>query len=351
MALPGDSSIEGFGSYLAVGRETVYGTAVTATAFLEFKSSSLKVMKERKIVEEITTQRTYTKEVGLSKSVEGEVECLAYAESLAFNYMLQNAFGGAVTSATATGETAGGTAFEHTVAVGNMDGSYSSLSINTRKGQSTGGKVFEYFGLRVNELNFTAEIDEPLICTVGLIGKDCTQTSNNIGANFSATSHEPLSFVNGRISIAPGLLASVTTATAWHVQTCEFGIANNLKSDSESRRIGSETLDVLPPGIATPSLSVQMRFNTTTAFDAMMAGTEFAAELEFVGTTLTVSAIRRGMKIQFPRLTIAEAGDPEISGPDEILTSQVTFNVLRDVSSSTGYAMRAIVRNKTSSFS
>lgn len=350
MGSPGDSSVEGYGSYLAVGRETVYGTQVTSTAFLEFKSSSLKVTKERKIVEEITTQRTYTKEVGLSKSVEGEIECLAYAESPAFNYLLQNAMGGAITTATATGETVGGLAFEHQIPIGNMDGSYSSLSINTRKGQTSTGKVFEYFGLRVNEMNFTAEIDEPLACSFSLIGKDCTQTTNNLGANYSATSHEALSFVNGRISIGQGLLASVTTSTVWHVQTAEFGISNNLKSDSSSRRIGSETLDILPAGIATPALSVTMRFNTTTAFDAMMAGSEFAAELEFVGSTLTTSAVKRGLKFQFPRLTIAEAGDPEISGPDEILTSQVTFNVLRDVSSAAGYAMRAIVRNTTASY-
>lgn len=350
MAGPGDSSVEGFGSYLAVGRETAYGTQVTSTAFLDFKSSSLKVTLERKIIEEITTTRTYTKEMAGSKTVEGEIECLAYAENLAFNYLLQNALGGAITSATGTAETASGLSFEHTVLVGNMNGSYSSISINTRKGQATSGRVFEYFGLRVNEMNFTAEIDEPLMCSIGLIGKDCTQTSNDISANYSATSNEPLSFVNGRISIQAGLLASITTATIWHVQSCEFGISNNLKADAESRRIGSNTLDVLPPGIANINLSVTMRFNTTTAFAAMMAGTNYSATLEFQGTSLTGSSLTRMIKFDFPKLTIAEAGDPEISGPDEILTSQVTFNVLRDVSSAAGYALRAVVRNLTSSY-
>lgn len=354
MAAPGDSALMGYGSYLGVVRETVYGTNVANTstnmAFLDFKSSGLKVTLERKIVEEISSGRTYSKDVPLSKTVEGEIECLAYAESLAFNYLLQNAFGGTIVSATGTSETAGGLSFEHTVNLGNMDGSYTSLGINTRKGQSSGGKIFEYTGLRVNEMNFTAEIDEPLMCNFGLIGKDGTVTSNDVSAAYSSTSNEPLSFVNGRISIGQGLLASITTATVWHVQTVEFGLSNNLKSDSESRRIGSNTLDVLPPGIAQFSFNVTMRFNTTTAFDAMMAGTEFAAELEFLGSTLSGSSLKRMLKFQFPRLTIAEAGDPEIGGPDEILTSQVTFNVLRDVSSASGYAMRAIVRNTTSSF-
>jgi hypothetical protein len=351
MAGPGDSSVEGYGSYLAVGRETTYGTQVTSTAFLEFKSCSVKVIKERRIIEEITTSRTYSKEVGLSKTVEGEIECLAYPESTAFNHLLQNAMGGAITSATGTSETVGGLSFEHTILIGSMNGSYSSISINERKGQATSGRVFEYFGIRVNEMNFTAEIDEPLMCSFAVIGKDCTQTANDISAAYSSTSNEPLSFVSGRISIQAGLLASITTATVWHVQTAEFGISNNLKADAESRRIGSDTLDVLPPGIANLSLSVTMRFNTTTAFAAMMAGTEFSAELEFQGSTLSGSALTKFLKFQYPRLTIADAGDPEISGPDEILTSQVTFNVLRDVSSASGYAMRAIVRNKTASYS
>lgn len=346
----GDSSVEGWGSYLAVGRETTYGTQVTSTAFLEFVSSSLKATKERRIVEEIVTGRSYTKEVGLSRTIEGEIECLAYAESNAFNYLLQNALGGAITTATGTGETIGGLSFEHTVPIGILGGSYSSISINTRKGQTSVGRVFEYFGLRVNELTFTAEIDEPLKCTFGLIGKDCTQTSNDISANYSSTSHEPLSFVNGRISIQPGLLASITTSTVWHVQSCELKIGNNLKSDASSRRIGSETLDILPLGISTVEFSVSMRFNTTTAYAAMMAGTEFSAELEFLGSTLTTSSLKKMIRIQIPRMTIAEAGDPEVSGPDEILVSEVTFNVLKDVSSASGYALRAIVRNNTSSY-
>lgn len=350
MAGPGDSSVEGWGSYLAVGRETVYGTQVTSTAFMEFMSSSLKVVKERKIIEEIVTGRSYSKEVGLSKTVEGEIETLAYAESLAFNYLLQNALGGAITTATGTGETASGLSFEHTVPIGNLNGSYSSISINTRKGQATVGRVFEYFGLRVNEVTFTSEIDEPLVCTFGLVGKDATQTSNDISANYSNTSHEPLSFVNGRVSITPGLLGSISASTIWHVQNMELKINNNLKSDSSSRRIGTDTLDVLPQGVANIEFSVTMRFNTTTAYAAMIDGTEFAAELEFVGTTLTGSALRRSIKLQIPRMTIAEAGDPEVSGPDEVLTSEVSFNVLKDVSSTNGYALRAIVRNLTASY-
>lgn len=353
MGAPGDSSVEGYGSYLAIARETTYGTMISATAsfaFLDFKKSSLKLKKEHKIIEEITTQRTYSKEVLLNRTVEGNIECPAYAESLAFNYLLHNAMGGTVVTATATGETVGGAAFEHSITIGNMNGSYTSLTLNSRKGQATIGKVFEYPGVKVKEMKFKAELGAALMTDFSVIAKDATQTSNDISAAYSSTSWEPLSFVSGRISIGSGLLASVTTSTVWQVHSAEWGVNNNIKADKDARSIGSDTVDVLPLGVATLSLSVTMRFNTTTAYAAMLAGTEFAAEFEFTGSTLAGSNLTRGIKFQWPRLRIAEAGDPEISGPDDVLTSQVVFHVLRDVSSASGYAVKAITRNLISSF-
>jgi hypothetical protein len=93
-----------------------------------------------------------------------------------------------------------------------------------------------------------------------------------------------------------------------------------------------------------------MRFDTMTAIEAMKAGTQLSAELEFLGSTLTGSTSKRGIKFTLPKLYIDDAGDPEIGGPDEILKSEVTFNVLKDVSSTGGYALKAEVTNLTTSY-
>lgn len=342
----GQGSLEGYGSYIAVGRETTFGTAVTATSQLEFISSSLKTIKETKVIEQIEISRTYSKEIKLGKVIEGEIETLAYAEPNAFNYLMHNAFGGTVSTAVVLTAAA----YQHTINIGNMDGSYPSLCLNTRKGQATGGKVFEYNGVRVNEMNFSAEIDEPLKCTFAIIGKDSTQSTNDVSALLATTgSAEPLSFVAGRVSVESSL-AAITATSYWHVQSAEFGLSNNLKADSSSRRIGSDILDVLPPGIANFTLNLNLRFDTTTAYDAMMNNTTFAVELEFLGSTLSGATTRRGLKFQFPYVKISDAGDPEIGGPDEQLMSSVAMTVLRDVSSATGYAMRAIVTNASTSY-
>lgn len=337
-------------SYMAVGRETTFKEYNTCTAALDFISSSLKTTQENKILEQIETSRTYSKRISMMKRVEGETEFYFYPRSTACVYLLQNALGGAaITSATATGETTGGTAFDHTFVLGNFDQSYSSLCINMRKGDSTSGKVFEYSGIRVNELMFTAEIDEALRANASLIGVDSTVTTNDVASVLTTTSFIPLSFDNGRVSVETSP-SSLTSTSFWHIQSVEFGVANSLKNDAASGRIGSRVLDVLPPGVAVFTFNMTLRFDTTTAFDAMINETELAAEIEFLGPTITGSSLRERLKVEFPRIFISEAGDPEPGGPDEVLTSEVVAHVLRDDSSAGGYAIRATLTNNVSSY-
>ena len=346
----GDSALIGGDSYLAVGRETTYGTYNTATAALDFVSAALKLTKEGKIIEQIERSRTYSKRVHLSKTVEGEVE-FYYAPLVdSCNFILQNAFGGAITTATATGETAGGAAFTHTVAVGAMVGtSYPSLCINMRKGDATGGKIFEYSGLRVNELTLSAEIDEGILCSASLIGKDATSGGSSVASALTITASPVLSFVDGRISVETSF-ASLTRTSFWHVQSVELTMNNNLNADSESRRIGSDTLVVCPPGILDVELKATIRFDTLTAWSAMVNATQLSGQLEFLGPTMTTSVIRQGIKLNLPRLYVQDAGEPEVSDASGILTSEVTFHVLRDDTSATGYLIQALITNNKSSY-
>lgn len=345
----GDSALMGWGSYLFIGREATFKTYATCTAGLRFISQSIVTTKEQKILEHISADRTYADRISLSKSIEGEIECYAAADTNAFAYLLQNAFGGGtVTTATATGETIGGAAFDHEITLKNFDATYSSLSINARKGNTTTGKIFEYSGIRVNELTLSAELDEALKATFGIIACDSTLTANDVSANAVATGQTPLSFADMRFSVETAV-ASLTSTSFWHVQSLEFTLTNNLKSDSDSRRLGTDTLQVLPAGVATFGLKATIRFDTTTAFDAMINSTRLAAQAVFYGPTLTGSAVRQKIQLDFPALYITNAGDPEVGGPDEILSSEIEFAVMRDKTTS-GYAVKATITNLTSSY-
>lgn len=333
-------------SYVAIGRETTFGTYNTCTSALDCLSAGIMTTQDNKILEQIERSRTYSKRISLMKKVNGDLEFYYAPQMDACNFILQNAFGGTVTSATATGETTGAganSAMDHTFNIGNCwEESYPSLCINIRKGDSTNGKVFNYSGVRVNQIGFSANIDDAIKCSVGLIGLDSTQVSNDVSSVLGITTTSLLSFVDGRVSVE-GTFASLTTSSFWHVQSVEFGWNNNLKADSDAGRIGSQILTTLYPGIAQFNLKLKMRFDTTTAYAAMLAATKLSVQLDFQGPTMTSSAIRQKLRFNLPTCYIKNAGDPSIGGPDQLLMSDVEFDVLRDDTTSTGYAVQGVV--------
>jgi hypothetical protein len=297
----------------------------------------------------VTRTRFYNERIGLGKVIEGDVEAYFRPRETASAWLLQQALGATITSATATGETTGGGAITHTFPTGNLDDTYKSLTMKMRKGDATNGKMFEYTGVKVNEFKLSAEIDDALKMSLSLIGKDATNTADDVESVLTTTANEALSFVNGRFSVE-GTFASLTASSFWHIQSAEITLSNSLKSDNESRRIGSDTLDVLPAGHGNIDITCSIRFDTSTAYDAMIAGTQYSLEFEYLGDTMSGSNIQEGLKLQFPKVHVNNAGDPEIGGPDEVLTSEVTFHVLEDRSSSSGYAMRALLTNDVASY-
>lgn len=343
----GQGSLESMFSYIGVGRETTFGTYNTCTAGFDFLSSSIRTIQESKILEQVETKRTYSKQVRLGRVIEGELEAYYYPDSDACNYLMASAMGGTITTA----QLSASAAYQHTFSIGNpSENSYSSICINIRKGQSAGAQIFEYSGLRVNEMMFTAEIDEPLKVNFGLMGKDVTSTSNDVASALGVNSFECLNFIDGVISIVSDSIGAATTTAFWHVQSVEFGVSNNIKADSVARRIGSDTVDVLPYGIAALTFNAQVRYDTSTSFDAMLSNADMAALLTFQGSTISGTSERRRLEVRMPILKVNDGGDPEIGGPDEVLSSSVVFHVMRDDSSAGGYAMQIDVVNSTTAY-
>lgn len=348
----GQNSNVGFNSYLLVGREATFKTYNTCTAALEFMSASFVTKKEIKQIEAVRKSRTFADKIGLGKVVEGEIEFAIGADDNASQYILQNAMGGGtISSATAAGDTVGGGLFEHVYSISGFDSTYSSLCFNHRKGDATNGKTFEYSGARVNELTLKAEIDEPLVASAKVICVDSTSGGADLSANVTNNNGQvPLVFTNMRFSVE-STFAALTTSSYWHVQSIEVGMNNNLKADADSRRIGSDLLQILPPGTMALSMSVSMRFDTLTAYAAMMAETQLAAQVEFLQVgNHAGSNLAQGIRVDFPRIYISDAGDPEIGGPDEVIKSDVSFLILQDDSSATGYACKVTARNATSTY-
>lgn len=336
----GENALVGGNGYLAIARETTLGTYATCTAGIDFLSFKFATTKDRKILEQVVTKRYQSKSIGLGITTEGSLEYYFNPGNQAGIYVMANAFGGTVTSATVTAATS----FTHTIDVGAMDGTYKSLSFNVRYGDATNGKVFQYTGIRVGDFSIKAELDDALMCSAEMIAMDSTSLANDVNTALTITSTNPLSFVSGRLSI-DGSVSSLTASSFWHIQSMELKMSNNLKSDSDCRRIGSDKLQTIALGQSSAELTVNMRFDTLTAYSAMLAQTQFAGEFEFTGETITGSTLTNGLTIVMPKLYIKSAPEPEVSGPDEVLKTTVVFDVLRDDSSAGGYALQAVVQN------
>ena len=346
----GQNATVGFNSYLAVGRESTFKTAVTCSAGLDFLSASIKTTQEQQIVEAVTGKRTHADRICLSKTIEGDVEFYMASDSDAAVFMLHNAMGGgAVSTATATGDTTGAGVLTHTFSINNFDASNTSLCFNHRKGDGTNGHIFGYNGGRVGEFTLSGEVDEALKCSASLVFCDSTTTVADVSALLTVTGQTPLCFSGMRLSVE-STFASLTASAFWYVQSFEWGINNNLKADSDSRRIGTNVLDVLPPGIAAFTFTFSMRFDTLTAYNAMLNETQLACQIACLGDTIAGSKIQQGITINMPKIFIIDAGDPEVGGPDDILKAEITAMVLRDDTSASGYAVQVLVNNKTTSY-
>jgi hypothetical protein len=351
----GQNANMGFSSYLVVGRELTFGTYNTCTAGLDFLNAKFSTKKDSKIIEAVRNSRTFIDRIGLGKMVEGSLEFYMASDSDASQYLLQNAFGGGVSggtivSATTSGDTTGAGVFDHVYSIAGFDATYSSLCFNMRKGDATNGKIYEYSGARVSELGLKAAVDDALMCSASIVMTDSTVTTNSTPAgSLTPIGQTPLSFVNMRFAVENSF-ASLTASAFWHVQSIDFSIKNNLKADADSRRIGSDLLQVLPPGPVNFALSVAMRFDTLTAYNAMLSETQLSAQMVFQGSTIAGSKFPQLVQIDLPRVYIQDAGDPEIGGPDALLKATVSFHVLQDDSSTGGYACKATVRNKTTAY-
>lgn len=327
-------------SYVAVGKETSWGTYASATTAIEFISCSFKTEIESQKLDSIGLNRGFTKRVQLNKMVQGSLEMnLHTVESTP---LIANALGGAIST------TAGSTgAYLHSISAGNMDTGLSSLSFNVRKGAS---HVFRYSGGRVNVMKISAEVGDVVKASFDFIFKDSTQLSDDISASLSVTSVLPMTFVNGVFRYAANETAANTTTAQECIQGFELEVNNNLSADAESRCLGTNLLAVLPPTRREVNLTITQRWDTTTTYERFIQATQGAVELYFRGNDSLTSDYFHEITIRLPKV-FQNSSDPTLEGSDSIIQSEITYDVLVDnPATTTGKDIGITVRNQVASY-
>ena len=317
----GDEARVSVRSYCAVFLETTYGTypatAATNATAIEPLAIDIKTDIKSEMIESLYKFRGHIKRVQLDKEVVGTVEHYLHPhESVR---LIATALGGGISS-TVTSNVA-----THTLTVGNFDTNNSSISLNVRKGETN---VFGYTGGRVNVLKLSANVGEPVKVSYEMIFKDSTFGITDIGSSLSISSTLPFTYVQGFYSYADTETNANTTTAREPITGFELSINNNMKSDKDARALGSNVLSVLPATRRKVDFKVMQRFDTSTTWNRFIQATQGAVQLLFQGATITTGSQFECM-IRMPKVFM-NTTDPNVGGPNDLLISEINFDVLVD---------------------
>lgn len=328
-------------SYVAMFKETTFGTfpadGATGASTMEPLSVGFKTEIASQKLETISRNRGATKRVQLDKTVGGTLEQYLHPEESVLPIAV--ALGGGIASASLSG------GFVHSLTAGNFDTSPASLSFQVRKGATN---HWQYMGGRVNSLVISANVGEPVKVSYEFMFQDSTQAGTDIASSLSISSVLPFTYVQGAYRYA-GTEASITSTAIEYIQSFELTINNNIKNDASARAIGSNIPQVLAPTNRSIEFKMNQRFDTLTAWNRFVDNTQGAIELFFEGQSVS-SKQNFTCQIRMPKVFM-NTPDPEISGPGDIISSEIVFDVLVDnPSTSTGKDIGFTFINSTASY-
>lgn len=340
----GSGAVLGFDALLGYGQETTWGTLVTATSFMEFRSESLKKNIEEEKLESLGTGRAFARRIQKNISVEGTLSYdLHPVDGIS---LIKHALMGTVTSAAA------GTSdsFNHTFTAGDISGiSQKGLTFEVRP-QSDTQSAFIFYGCRVNSMKISGSINEPVKCEMEIVGKDGT-TGTFATTTVAYSTVRPYIFADGTFTI-DGTIGSLTSTSDENIIAFELTVNNNLNSDESSRSIGDSALTNLPPGKREIMLNITQRFDTTTAWSRFINATQGAVRLKLdTGVTIgsaDTNVTTYSMFIDLPKVYYNQA-QPEI--PDSgIITHEIEISAIGDTVTSSPTDIVVTVTNSASSY-
>lgn len=341
----GGSAKVGVNSYVALFIESTYGTfpatAATGASTLEPLSFAVKTDIVSKKLDQISRNRGFTKRVQLDKNVTGSLE--QYLHPTESPILLTLGLGGGLVTTANT--TTGATVWIHSITAGNFSSTVASISCQMRKGDA---HHWQYTGGRINSMKIAGTVGELISASYEMIFADSSQTGSNISSSLSISSVLPFTYVNGKYRYA-ATEGSLTSTVEEYITGFELTVNNNLISDSNARALGSNKIQFLPATRRDVEFKVTQRFDTTTQWDRFIAATQGAAELYFEGQSITAGT-NQSCRIRLPKLYV-NTPDPEVSGANDILISEISFDVVVDnPNTTTGKDIGITVTNNVTSY-
>lgn len=314
----GDEAKAAIRSYIALGKESTYGTYNTATTAVLAVSCGFRTDIESQKLETLNVSRDFARRIQTMKNVGGSLETYLHPNESVL--LVATAMGGGIANTSQSGVAI------HTLTAGNFDTSPSSLCFSVRKAHDA--VTFNYSGGRPNVLTISGEVGEPIKLTAEFIFKDST-VGSDIVTSLSVSSLAPFVYHQGQYIYAANQSA-LTTTSVEPIQAFELTINNNLVSDESARQLGTNVLTVLPATQREINLNITQRWDTSTNYNRFIQATEGAVRIILTGSTITSSSsLEYKWQIDLPKV-LMNSPDPELGGASEILQSEIAFDVVSD---------------------
>lgn len=317
----------GIASQLGIADETVYGTIVTPTRFLEFNSEGIKL--DRQQVESkglrssnrvLRSDRQAVNRKGAGGPVELEVP------SNGFGLFMKHTFGAAALTTPA-----GGTLSRK---IRSVLTDPTGLFFTTQVGRpDNAGTVqpFTYSGCKVASWEISCDVDGVLTIKLDVDARDEATATGLAAASFPATA-ELFYFTGAQVSLGgtytfPASVDTVTSGVAVDVKKFSLKGDNKIKTDRYFLRSNSLKKEPLPNDFYDVNGSIDVEFSTLTDYTRYSSGTPFVLRAQFVGS-LIEGAINRMVEIILPCVR-CDGETPGVDGPD-VLEHSLAFTMLND---------------------
>lgn len=304
----------GLSSQLGMVAETVYGTAVTVTRFLEMQEESLKndigyhfSRGTKDLVNRSSRVRAFSK--GAAGALKFEVM------NKGFGLLFRECFGtGVVAQVGVTTEWT--QTFTPDLSTGKT-GRMATMQVGRPSVDAT-VHPFTYKGCKVTEFEFSSELDGPLMLDVTV---DAQSEATNVALASASYPSDPASFI-----FIDGALTIDTVATS--VKAVKVGGKWSL--DTNRRFLGAITTKKEP--IANGELEITgeltLEFESLTEYNKFVAGTLSALVLTWSFGTITGAATPYKIVMTLPK--VVYTGETPTVGSSGVLLLTLPFKALYD---------------------
>lgn len=311
----------GLDGQIGFATESVWGTPVTVTRFLEVNSETLKfepTWLEPTGIRVGTKYKRVNRVRQSRKSVNGDVEL--EVATLGMGMLIKHALGSAITNTTLVS----GTAYKQV----HVPGDFRTLGLTVQVGRPEPGtgtvRAFTYAGCKVNSWEFSLEDNAIPKLTLSMDGRsESTATALATASYLAGANVFDFSQATLKLGGTPSTAAGETTiASGVAVATVIRSISVSGEAGKETERFGlgnaglkSEQLENDTPTV-TGSLAAE--FSKTELYDVFQANTTTSLQLDLVGAA--IGATFYTFSIILPAVKLKTAA-PSLAGPDIVQMS------------------------------